>query len=327
VTLPRVGIVLVNWKGCPQTIECLESLRSLTYGNYFVIVVDNASPDGSEETLRQRYPEHTVIQSDSNRGFAGGSNFGIRHALCNAADYVLLLNNDTRVDKMLLDHLVRCSESNTQIGLTGGRIDYMSPPDKVWACGGCFNVNTGQAKHFLSEAEFKAFDCHQAWYRYLPACLVLVRRRCFEELGLLSERFFHLAEDVDFCLRAQRNGWLLALAPDARVFHRGSASLPRFSPLYNYYEQRNRLMIIREYRMPGNSVCATLKDALVILSRITLTLATVDRFSHVVRGAWFLLLAVHDFLRGKEGHREDYPPYHTIPAVSERGSCRREGDL
>src|SRR5438067_3198626 len=124
----------------------------------------------------------------------------------------------------------------------------MAPAGKVWACGGAFNVNTGEAKHFLREADFESFTLPEGWFRYVPACSVLIRRACLQDIGLLSERFFHLAEDVEFSIKAQRRGWKLAIASNALLLHKGSASLARFSPVYNYYEQRNRLFVIQQYR-------------------------------------------------------------------------------
>jgi GT2 family glycosyltransferase len=179
----------------------------------------------------------------------------------------------------------------------------------------------------MSQEEFRDFVPAHGCCPYIPACLLLIRRQCFEEIGVFSERFFHLVEDVDFCIRADRAGWKLALAPDASVLHRGSASLTRFSPLYNYYEQRNRLFVVRQYRIRGKSVCGKVKDALMILSRLTLTLATIDDSRHFARGAWFLILAVYDFARGRDGKRENDSGDHTVSAVPERRTCRREGDL
>jgi GT2 family glycosyltransferase len=311
----QVAIVIVNWNGYEDTIECLDSLRSLEYPNYLVIVVDNASSDDSGRKIREKYPEHIVIQAQSNRGFASGSNIGIQKAIEKGSDYVLLLNNDCRVHSMLLTNLVNTCESHIKIGLAGGRVDYMFPQDKVWACGGAFNVNTGQARHFLSEKEFRGFLPTNTWYRYMPACLLLIRRDCIEDIGLLSERLFHLAEDVEYCIRAQRRGWMVALAPDASVLHKGSSSLARFSPLYNYYEQRNRLFVVQQYRIRTRLVY-TIKDAFTILTRLALTVTMTDRWTNVPRGARFLLSAVYDFVRGRDGKHENHPDNHTTPAVS-----------
>jgi GT2 family glycosyltransferase len=255
-----------------------------------------------------------VIQTASNRGFAAGSNIGIQRALEQEADYVLLLNNDCRVHSKLLTSLVDRCQSNSKTGLAGGRVDYMSPPNKVWAYGGAFNVNTGQARHFLSEQDFREFHPSNAWYRYMPACLLLIRRDCIEDIGPLSERFFHLAEDVEYCIRAQRKGWIVDLAPDASVSHKGSSSLARFSPLYNYYEQRNRLFVIQQYRLRTTSVSAV-KDLVTILARLALTVTMTDRLTNLLRGARFLLLAVYDFVRGRDGKHENHPDRHSIPAV------------
>jgi GT2 family glycosyltransferase len=312
---PRVGIVIVNWNGLHDTLECLESLRNLEYSNYCVIVVDNASSDGSVHKIEECYPEHVVLQAGSNRGLAAGANIGIGRVLENGADYVLLLNNDTRVDPKFLTRMVAACESDPSVGLTGGRIVYMSVPDKVWACGGTFNVNTGQAKHFFSDKEFRAFVPGGVWCTYMPACLLLIRRQCIQEIGPLSERFFHLAEDVEYCVRAARKGWRLELAPNAMVFHKGSSSMARFSPLYNYYEQRNRLYVVRQYRIQTKSVCANIADYLIILTRLTFALVTIDRLGHFFEGAWFLLLAVYDFVRGRDGKYEDDSGNHALPAI------------
>lgn len=312
---PLVAIVIVNWNGFENTVECLESLKKLQYREHFVILVDNASSDQSEIKLRRRYPEHTLIQSGSNLGFAGGANLGIRDALARRADYVLLLNNDIKADSALLDELVKTSESESGIGITGGRIDYMSPPGKAWACGAAFNVNTGCAKHFSSERELERFVREAPWFLYVPGCVALLRRECIEDVGLLSEKYFHLAEDVEYCVRAQQRGWKVAIAAKAMVSHKSSASLGRFSPLYNYYEQRNRLFVIKQYRMARGSVYLKLKDGVILLSRVLLTLATVDRAGHFLRSAGLLALAVYDFFCDQDGKREDDSRYHTISSL------------
>lgn len=324
---PRVAIVIVNWNGVDDTTDCLESLKHTDYENYSAIVVDNGSSDDSEVKLRSRFPEHTVLQAGSNLGFAGASNLGMQRGLANGADYLLLLNNDTRVDSAAVSRLVAESESDAKTGITGAMIAQMSHPGKVWAFGGIFNVNTGYAKHFLSEAEAQLCKIQPPLYLYVPGCVMLIRRECLEDSGFLNERFFHLAEDVDFCVRVQRRGWKLALAAGALVFHRGSASLGRFSPLYNYYEQRNRLFVIQAHYMHRDSVRSTLWDGLMILGRLFLTLGKIDRVRNFFCGARLLGLAVYDFLRGRDGNREDDPCYHSVSSLPKRRPCRREGDL
>jgi len=322
-----VAIVIVNWNGYEDTRRCLESLKQLQYERYSVIVVDNASSDESEEKLRRDFPEHTILQAGSNLGFAGGANVGIRCAVDRGADYILLLNNDTIVEGELLTRLIQTIERSEGTGLAAPKIAYMSQPEKVWAYGGAFNVNTGSALHFLNEVELERFVKQPPWYLYVPACALLIKRKCIEDVGLLSERFFHLAEDVEYSIRAQERGWSIALDPSVTVLHKGSASMPRFSPLYNYYEQRNRLLVIQQYRMGRNSLWLSMRDRFIIGARLLSTIGTIDKLSSLPQGARLLALSVYDFYRGKDGKREDYPDHHAISGLSKRRARRREGHL
>jgi GT2 family glycosyltransferase len=118
---PLVHVILLNYRGWQHTIACVTSLRGLTYTNVAIVVVDNASPDGSEAHIRDACPDVTVIQSGANLGFAGGNNVGIRHALEQGAEYVWLLNNDTLVDPDALGALVRHAQADPRAGLSARR--------------------------------------------------------------------------------------------------------------------------------------------------------------------------------------------------------------
>ena len=134
--LPLVYIILVNWNGKRDTLECLESLRSISYSNFKILVVDNASNDGSVEAIRQQFQHVEVICNKENLRFAGGNNVGILHALKNSADYVLLLNNDTVVKKNFLSELINIAESDTTIGMTCSKIYYYFDKQLLWFAGG-----------------------------------------------------------------------------------------------------------------------------------------------------------------------------------------------
>ena len=122
--LPTVSIIVLNWNGKHDTVECLESLSHISYPNYEVIVVDNGSTDGSVEQFKARYPEITVIENQDNLGFAEGNNVGIRAALQEDTEYVLLLNNDTIVDPRFLDELINVAEREPRVGFAGPKIYY-----------------------------------------------------------------------------------------------------------------------------------------------------------------------------------------------------------
>ena len=114
---PTVTVVVLNWNNLPDTIECLESLRAVTYPALRLLVVDNGSTDGSEAALRARFPGLELLQTGENLGFAGGNNAGIRRALEGGADHVLLLNNDTTVDPGFVTAMVDAARANPRAGL------------------------------------------------------------------------------------------------------------------------------------------------------------------------------------------------------------------
>lgn len=146
MTEPYVGIVLVNYRGAEDTIECIDSLNEMEYQNFFIVVVDNHSEDGSLERLYEKKQERdfAVIERKGNRGFAAGNNAGIRYALKKGAEYVLLLNNDTLVDRACLTHLVRVHKEEKNCGISIGKICYASERNKLWYAGGELDLKKGK---------------------------------------------------------------------------------------------------------------------------------------------------------------------------------------
>ena len=142
---PSVAIIVLNWNGRDDTIACMYSLQKLTYKRYQLIVVDNGSSDDSVSAIRAEFPSVHVIETGANLGFAEGNNVGIRHALDQGANYVLLLNNDTEVDEHLVDALVDAAESNADGGIFGPKIYYYAHPSMIWSAGGAWD---NDKKHF-----------------------------------------------------------------------------------------------------------------------------------------------------------------------------------
>lgn len=119
---PVIGIIVLNFKNAIDTIECVESLKQIDYKNYFVVIVDNNSQDGSFEELIKKYPEFDVLETGVNRGYAAGNNYGINYALNKGADYICILNNDVVVNPDFLGNLVKYMEMHSEIGIVGGNI-------------------------------------------------------------------------------------------------------------------------------------------------------------------------------------------------------------
>jgi hypothetical protein len=149
---PKVSIIVLNWNGLEDTIECLESLRKITYPNYGVIVVDNGSEGNDVEVLKEKFGDYIhIIENDRNYGTAEGYNIGMRHAFESlASEYILLLNNDTVVDADFLIELVTVAERNGHIGMVGPVIYDYYDPTRVRSAGG---LSTG------IEALWLTFHC------------------------------------------------------------------------------------------------------------------------------------------------------------------------
>ena len=267
-TRPRVIIVVLNWNGKEDTAECIDSLGTIMYPNYTILVVDNGSTDGSVEFLKERYPEVQIARNNSNTGFGAGNNVGIELALSMAADYVLLLNNDTVVEAHFLDYLVQEAESDGLIGFTGPKIYRLyegeSAEYAVWktfgwrkmpldpvqrsallhSAGGSFNAWLGKIRH-KGAAEFDVgqYD-EQKEVDFVEASCVLAKRAVIKKIGLLDATYFAYLEDVDWCLRGQRAGYATVFVPQATIWHKGSKSSSHENRVY--YSTRNMFWLMQK---------------------------------------------------------------------------------
>ena len=147
----KVAIVIVNYNGWKDTVECLHSLEDITYKNFEVFIVDNASTDQSCEKLRKEIGKvsirATLIEETENKGFSAGNNIGIQYALEKQFDYFLMLNNDTLVKKDFLDELLN-SFKLENVGAVIGQIYYASDRQKIWYAGGSLNKKSMKPSHF-----------------------------------------------------------------------------------------------------------------------------------------------------------------------------------
>jgi GT2 family glycosyltransferase len=213
----RVVVLLLNWNNWKDTNECLASLRGLDYGNWRVLVLDNGSTDDSVRCIRERFPDAEIMELGANLGYAKGNNAGIRAALKCGADYVWLLNNDTRVDGMSLRALVEKAEADPRIGAVGSAIYRMADPERLQAWGGDVNFWLGRSRHFLMPVADERIQ-------FLTGASLLLRRSVLESVGALDEGYFFYWEDADYCFRIRRAGWRLAVAGNSRVWHKEAAT-------------------------------------------------------------------------------------------------------
>jgi len=255
-------VIVLNWNGWQDTVQCIESLKSLAYPNYEIVVLDNASTNDSVARIREAHPDVILIETGANLGFAGGNNVGIRYALDKGADYIWLLNNDTKVFENTLEAFVAAGEENQDIGILGSPIYEMNEPEVLQTWGG------GRINMWLG----RATRCKQGETPdYITGASMFVRRTVFNTIGLLDDKFFMYWEDADFSLRAAKHGWKLYVEPRARVLHKESASVGIKS-----YHQFRMYTESSLYFFDKHSACPLLSKSSSILFRLTKRLTRFD---------------------------------------------------
>jgi hypothetical protein len=287
-----VGVVIVTFGGIQRTRVCLDSLRTTTFRDFDVVVVDNASADGTVETIARDYPEVVLLCQAENLGYAGGNNAGIRYCLERGYRSVLILNNDTVVAPDLLKRMCTQLES---ADVVVPQVFSLEEPPRVVTRAGSFDWKRGRFVN-LRDLGGTAVAETPRLVNLAGGCCLLISRAVFEEIGLLDERFFLYYEDFDFLARARAAGFRLLFEPRAVVYHAESSSSggEGTNPLRLYYNCRNRLLFMKKngaLKLPFLGWFLTTRvlytAAYVLSGRASLALAT-------WRGVW-------DFFSGRLG--------------------------
>ena len=218
----KVFIVILNWNGLADTLECLDSVSKLKYTNFKVLVIDNASKDDSVTIIRKSFPAVEIIANNENLGFTGGNNVGICNALDNGADYVWLLNNDTIIEPDCLNKLIDMMNSNSRIGISSPVVYYYDSPEVVQFHGA-----------YLDEKEYDIMMHYEITPEEATAlqnkCVLwgtamLIRNTLLEQVGFLNEKYFAYHEDCEFSVRSINAGYVNKVCSEAAIFHKDSKS-------------------------------------------------------------------------------------------------------
>lgn len=248
MTGPLVYIIVLTWNGKKDTLECLSSLKELTYPNYKILVVDNASSDGTQEEVQKQFSDVEYILNQTNLRFAGGNNVGIDCALSKGADYIVLLNNDTTVADNFLDELVSAASTSSNIGIVGPKIYYYSDTNRIWYAGGKIEWWMGWISHIgIREINSEQY-CQTKETDFVSGCCILVKREVVEKIGILDTAYYIYGEDVDWCIRASRAGYRILYEPKAKIWHKLSVSTGgHLSWFKNWNKLKGQLRIMTKY--------------------------------------------------------------------------------
>lgn len=280
--LPSTAVVILNWNGWRDTIQCLESMRSPGHRDLHVVVVDNGSEDQSIEKLQDwaasrgevldnvvfgtaeatgsvgwaheaptggsdvgdPFSSLSLIACRVNRGYAGGINVGIECAIRKGAEYILLLNNDTIVDAELVPRLIRGGQSDESIGVLGPTILEHGSTGVVQSVGGTMSLWTGRGKLLGSGQAHHEMTSELSDVDWVSGAAFMLKREAVEKVGLLDEQFFLTYEETDYCFRARREGFRVVVVPEATVQHRGGASMA--GSVADYHLTKNRAIFMKK---------------------------------------------------------------------------------
>ncbi len=243
VKFPLISIITVNYNHAGVTCDFIESLTKITYPNFEIIVVDNASPDEGPGLIKQKYPGVMLVQNPINYGFAAGNNFGI---MCARGKYILLINNDTIVTRDFLEPLVSFMESNKNAGAISPKIRFFYDPEIIQYAG--FNpihpLTIRNSSIGFREKDKGQYDITRET-AFAHGAAMMVPVEVIKKVGMMSYIYFLYYEEADWCERIKKAGYQIWYIHNSLVFHKESVSTGKLSTLKTYYLTRNRIVYMR----------------------------------------------------------------------------------
>ena len=242
---PLVGVILVNYNGYNDTVECVDSIKKNKYSNYVIVIVDNGASENDILNLKYGMDEKVhIIASSDNLGFAGGNNLGCQYAIdVLGVEYVLLLNNDTCVDDMFLVEAMKNMIIKKAHCIITGRIICYYDKQKLWYAGGLLDIKHGIAKHIVDD---RYHDTRCKRVGFASGCFMLVPVSAYLCVKKMCEDYFLYYEDADFSCALVKAGYPIYYCNNSIIYHKVNASTGRLSPTSLYYSTRNRLLFVKK---------------------------------------------------------------------------------
>jgi len=243
---PRVAIIILNYNGAVDTINCVRSVSKNDYSNFEIIIVDNNSKVQDVSEIKRAFPDIKLIENKTNLGYAKGNNIGISWSQKQNFNYFLILNNDVVVTHGFLNGLMR-TIGGKNVGICGPKTLYFHNKKIINAAGGEIDWRLGEPRCIGHLQKDNGQLDKQKEVEFLPGSCLLIKKEVFDKIGFLPTDYFFGFEDVDFCLRAKKAGFKIVFVPNSVIYHKESISIGQNSPLKDYYYFRNCLIFMKRW--------------------------------------------------------------------------------
>lgn len=248
---PLLFVVVLTNNRRDDTLACLDSLQRSDYQNMKIILLENLSMADAAGEVEHNLPNVQTIRLHENLGYAGNNNIGIRAALEQGAEWILVLNDDTVLDPSCLSLLIEVAEREPRIGVLGPMVYHFDEPQIIQTAGGSLGRSwmirhLGQDQHDRGQ-----FDTVRE-VDWISGCAILVRGALVEEIGMLDADYFLYWEEVEWCVRARKKGWRICHVPQAKLWHKGVKQYSNYQPkpYVTYYVTRNHLYTLKKHKAP-----------------------------------------------------------------------------
>ena len=292
----KVAIIILTWNKKEYVLTLLGCIKELDYKNYDVIVVDNASEDGTVEALRKSYPDVHIIVNSENLGGTGGFNTGMKYALGkDVYDYLWLLDNDVEVDTQALSKLVDVIESSKEIAIAGSAMYDLTDKDKLLELGYFIELEKGR---FINNVPDESTEQEYTIVDSVSSCSLCVSTQAISDVGIWDESFFIYCDDVDWNIRFGQKGYKTASVPSSKIWH--VPWLFKIGFTTAYYSNRNMMYLMSKHiPFPKRILSISYKELSLIILSFRL-LKSGDSINSII-----VLRALSDFFDKKFGKFDD----------------------
>ncbi|MEP7337861.1 MAG: glycosyltransferase family 2 protein [Acidobacteriota bacterium] len=296
---PSVYIILLTYQMREVAERCLSSLERLTYPNRRIVLVDNNSGDGIELMVKSRFPEVTALQTGQNLGYTGGNNFGIRYALENGAEYVLVLNPDTIVaNPGFIEEMAAYAEANPRVGIMGPRVflrERETVQNTVLFAPGLWTNIKNWVAYRINPGAFDLSKEAAVEAEVLNGVCLLLRADCLRQIGLFDHNIFMYIEDAEMDHRARLHGWSVRYVPIDSVIHEQKREGYHMTGMVSFLLRRNSVYYLCKVGKPGEAWGYAILSLLLLGIRAVATFSRkgfIDytRFCQKLAAAYMLIL-------------------------------------